>query len=294
MYRAKATGRGQVAFFEASMNAEIRRRIELERELRQALDKGQFVLHYQPQLDLKTGRIIGAEALIRWMHPRRGLVPPLQFIDFAESSGLIEEIGRWAMRAAATQYVSWCAQGVRIGHVSVNVSARQLRNAKFTQTVDAVLQGYLMPASALRLEITESAIMDQAAAEVSLAALSALGTPLELDDFGSGYSSLAQLQRLPISAIKLDRGFVRSMESSESAQAVVKAAIDMAHALGKSVIAEGVEQAGQAALLRGMGCDVIQGHYVSAPVLPAKFVELLSAYGAATSSAASLAGSGAS
>ncbi|HEX7220450.1 MAG TPA: EAL domain-containing protein [Burkholderiales bacterium] len=282
MYRAKATGRGQVAFFEASMHAEIRRRIELERELRQALDKGQFVLHYQPQLDLRTGRIVGAEALIRWMHPRRGLVPPLQFIDFAESSGLIEEIGRWALRAAATQYVSWCAQGVRIGHVSVNVSARQLRNAKFTQTVDAVLQGYLMPASALRLEITESAIMDHAAAEISLAALSALGTPLELDDFGSGYSSLAQLQRLPIAAIKLDRGFVRSMESSESAQAVVKAAIDMAHALGKSVIAEGVEQAGQAALLRGMGCDVIQGHYVSAPVLPAKLVEVLAAHGAAT------------
>jgi EAL domain-containing protein (putative c-di-GMP-specific phosphodiesterase class I) len=286
MYRAKAAGSGQVAFFEASMNAEIRRRVDLERELRIALDKGHFMLHYQPQMDVKSGLIVGCEALIRWIHPQRGLVPPHQFIDFAESSGLIEEIGRWALRAAATQFVSWSAQGVRLGYVSVNVSPRQLRNARFIQTVDAVLQGYLMPAARLRLEITETAIMDAGAVEANLAALSELGIPLELDDFGSGYSSLAQLQRLPIAGIKLDRGFIRTMETNASTQAVVRAAIDMAHALGKTVVAEGVEHAGQLNLLRAMGCDTVQGHYVSSPVIASKFVELLQTHGSADDSLA--------
>jgi diguanylate cyclase (GGDEF)-like protein len=286
MYRAKSAGSGQVAFFEASMNAEIRRRVDLERELRIALDKGHFMLHYQPQMDVKSGLIVGCEALIRWIHPQRGLVPPHQFIDFAESSGLIEEIGRWALRAAATQFVSWSAQGVRLGYVSVNVSPRQLRNARFIQTVDAVLQGYLMPAARLRLEITETAIMDAGAVEANLAALSELGIPLELDDFGSGYSSLAQLQRLPIAGIKLDRGFIRTMETNASTQAVVRAAIDMAHALGKTVVAEGVEHAGQLNLLRAMGCDTVQGHYVSSPVIASKFVELLQTHGSADDSLA--------
>jgi EAL domain-containing protein (putative c-di-GMP-specific phosphodiesterase class I) len=189
------------------MNAEIRRRMELERELHTALDEDQFVLHYQPQLELKTGRIVGAEALLRWMHPQRGLVMPLQFIGFAESSGLIEDLGRWALRAAAAQFVTWRAQGVPLDYVSVNVSARQFRNPEFTATVTGALREYMMPAAALRLEITESAVMDNAAAAANIAGLTALGTPLELDDFGTGYSSLAQLQRLPIATIKIDRAF---------------------------------------------------------------------------------------
>ena len=250
-------------------------RDRLERELHSALDEDQFLLHYQPQLELKTGRIVGAEALLRWMHPQRGLVMPLQFIGFAESSGMIEDLGRWALRAAAAQFVTWRAQGVQLDYVSVNVSARQFRNPEFTATVAGALREYMMPAAALRLELTESTVMDHAAAAANVAGLTALGTPLELDDFGTGYSSLAQLQRLPIATIKIDRVFIRDIEIERSAQAMVRATIDMAHALGKSVVAEGVEYPAQLALLRAMGCDMVQGFVISPPVSPGKLTELL-------------------
>jgi EAL domain-containing protein (putative c-di-GMP-specific phosphodiesterase class I) len=278
MYRAKSAGRGQIAFFEVSMNAEIRRRIELERELRVAMDQEQFVLHYQPQMDIKSGRIIGAEALVRWMHPERGLVPPAQFIGFAESSGMILDLGRWVLRAAVAQFVTWQAHGVEIEHVSVNVSPRQFRDPAFTEVVAETLRDFLLPPAGLRIEITESALMENEAAEANLAGISAFGVRLELDDFGTGYSSLAHLQRLPVATIKLDRAFIRSIEANASAQAVVRAAIDMAHALGKSVVAEGVENAGQLALLERMGCDTMQGYFLSPPVTADRFVELLGAH----------------
>jgi diguanylate cyclase (GGDEF)-like protein len=276
MYRAKQQGRGQFAFFEASMNAEVQRRIELEGELRLALERGEFELHYQPQLDLRGARLIGGEALIRWRHPSKGMVPPLQFIGHAETNGLIEPIGRWALETACAQFVSWREQGVPIDHVSVNVSPRQFRNPDFVRTVSEALARAGMPAASLRLEITESAVIDDhGAARANLAALVALGTPLELDDFGTGYSSLAHLQNLPVAAIKLDRAFTRDMESKASALAVVQAAIDMAHALGKTVVAEGVETAGQLALLQRLGCDTIQGYHVSRPVPADEFAQSL-------------------
>ena len=280
MYRAKSAGRGQLAFFEPSMNADILRRLELERELRTALDQGQFVLHYQPQLDLRSGRITGVEALVRWAHPRRGLLPPIEFVGFAEASDLIEEIGRWVLCAAAAQFVTWRAQGVEIERISLNVSPRQFRNPAFTQTVANALCDYLIPASALRLEITETAVMDHEAIEANLANLAKLGVALELDDFGTGYSSLAHLQRLPIVAVKLDRVFIRNVETNPKSQALVRAAIDMAHALGKAVIAEGVEHAAQVSLLRKIGCDTIQGYFLSPPVNGERLVELLNMHAA--------------
>jgi diguanylate cyclase (GGDEF)-like protein len=276
MYRAKRRGRGQFAFFEASMNAEVQRRIELEAELRLALERREFELHYQPQLDLRSGRLTGGEALIRWRHPQKGLVPPLQFIGHAEANGLIEPIGRWALRTACAQFVAWREQGIPIDQVSVNVSPRQFRNPEFVGTVRDALAAAGMPAGALRLEITESAVLDDdGAAQSNLAALVQLGTPLELDDFGTGYSSLAHLQNLPVAAIKLDREFTREMESKESAQAVVQAAIAMVHALGKTVVAEGVETAGQLALLQRLGCDTIQGYHIGRPVPADEFAVLL-------------------
>ena len=276
MYRAKQLGRGQFAFFEASMNVEVQRRIELEAELRLALERQEFELHYQPQLDLRSGRLTGGEALIRWRHPQKGLVPPLQFIGHAEANGLIEPIGRWALEKACADFIAWRDQGVPIDHVSVNVSPRQFRNADFVRTVGEALAKTGMPPKALRLEITESAVIDdQGAAQVNLAGLVRLGTPLELDDFGTGYSSLAHLQNLPIAAVKLDRAFTREMESKDSAQAVVQAAIDVAHALGKTVIAEGVETAGQLALLQRLGCDMIQGYHIGRPVAAAEFTQLM-------------------
>jgi diguanylate cyclase (GGDEF)-like protein len=277
MYRAKAAGRGQIAFFEVSMNAEIRRRVELEQELRVAMEEEQFVLHYQPQMDVKSGRIVGAEALVRWMHPERGLVPPSQFIAFAESSGMIMDLGRWVLRSAVAQFVTWQAHGIDIGHVSINVSPRQFRDPGFTGMVAEALRDFLLPPAGLRIEITESAVMDHAAVEANLAGISAFGVRLELDDFGTGYSSLAHLQRLPVAAIKLDRAFIRRMDANASGQEVVRAAIDMAHALGKSVVAEGVEHAGQLALLERMRCDTVQGYLLSPPVVADKLVELVSA-----------------
>jgi diguanylate cyclase (GGDEF)-like protein len=276
MYRAKQQGRGQYAFFEASMDAEVQRRIALEAELRLALERLEFELHYQPQLDLKSGRLIGGEALIRWRHPVKGMVPPLQFIGHAEANGLIEPIGRWALETACAQLVAWREQGLAIEHVSVNVSPRQFRNPDFARTVSEALARAAIPAHALRLEITESAVLeDEGAARASLDALVALGTPLELDDFGTGYSSLAHLQNLPVAAIKLDRAFTREIESRASAQAVVRAAIDVAHALGKTGVAVGVETAGQLALLQRLGCDLIQGYHIGRPVPAAEFAALL-------------------
>jgi diguanylate cyclase (GGDEF)-like protein len=276
MYRAKQQGRGQCAFFEASMNAEVQRRIELEGELRVALEREEFELHFQPQLDLRSARLVGGEALIRWRHPAKGLVPPLQFIAQAEMNGLIEPIGRWALETACAQFILWRGQGVPIEYVSVNVSPRQLRNPDFVRTVSETLARAGMPAAALRLEVTESAVIDDhGAARANLAALVALGIRLELDDFGTGYSSLAYLQSLPVAAIKLDRAFTRDMESRANALAVVQAAIDMAHALGKVVVAEGVETAGQLALLQRLGCDAIQGYHVGRPVPADEFAQTL-------------------
>ncbi len=272
MYQAKQSGRGQVVFFKSSMNAEAKRRVDLERDLRNALARGEFELHYQPQVDIRTRRVIGAEALLRWRHAERGLVPPLQFIPFAESSGLIEEIGRWVLKAACEQFVAWRAQGLALDHVSANVSAYQLRKPGFAESVGQALELAGMPASALRLEVTESAVLDQqGATEANLAALHVLGTPLELDDFGTGYSSLAYLQRLPVATVKLDRAFLKTIESNPSSRAIVRAAVDMVHALGKTVVAEGVEQAGQVDLLAHMRCDYMQGYYVSKPLPVADF-----------------------
>jgi len=269
MYNAKQSGRGQVAFFQASMNQEVQRRVELERELREALDGGQFELHYQPQLDLRSGRICAAEALIRWRHPTRGLVRPADFIAFAETSGLIDPIGQWALRTACTQLAAWRAEGLPLEYVSVNVSPRQFLRPGLAALVGEILQKHELAPGAVHLEITESTLFgDQPAASANFTALTALGMQLELDDFGTGYSSLARLQHVPVAAVKLDRSFIGPIERNTGAQAVVRAAIEMSHALGKYVVAEGVEDAAQLALLSRMGCDIAQGHHLSPP-LPA-------------------------
>jgi diguanylate cyclase len=251
MYSAKQAGRGQVAFFQASMNEEVRRRVELERELRDALERKQFELHYQPQLDLRTGRVCAAEGLLRWRHPVRGLVRPAEFVAFAESSGLIEKIGEWVLGEACAQLRAWREQGLPIEYVAVNVSPRQFRKPGLANQVAAILKQHELAPGLLHLEITEGALFDdQPSASANFSALTALGVALELDDFGTGYSSLARLQRLPVAVVKLDRSFIGGIERNAGAQAVVRAAIDMSHALGKYVVAEGVEDAAQLSLLK--------------------------------------------
>jgi diguanylate cyclase (GGDEF)-like protein len=281
MYSAKQAGRGQVAFFQASMNEEVRRRVELERELREALELKQFELHYQPQLDLRTGRVCAAEALLRWRHPARGLIRPVDFIAFAETSGLIEEIGKWVLVEACGQLRAWREQDLLLEYVAVNVSPRQFRKPGLAGAVAAILKQHELVPGVLHLEITEGVLFDeQPSASANFSALTALGVPLELDDFGTGYSSLARLQRLPVAVVKLDRSFISGIERNAGAQAVVRAAIDMSHALGKYVVAEGVEDAAQLALLSAMGCDIAQGYHLSEPLPAAEFASFMRQYAA--------------
>ncbi len=276
MYRAKERGRGTFAFFEDAMHREAQRRLELDRELRQALENEEFVLYYQPQLDLRTNRIVGAEALIRWQHPIRGIVAPGPFISFAEETGLIEQIGEWALNAACEQFMVWKREGAPIDHVSVNVSPRQFRRKDFADSVARAIRAAGLEPGTLHLEITESVLVDDSgAADATLQRLIEVGTRLELDDFGTGYSSLAYLQRLPVGTIKLDRSFIKGIPTSDNAQAIVRAAIAMVHALKKEVVAEGVETGEQLALLRAWGCDAIQGFHLSKPVPADEFVALL-------------------
>jgi EAL domain-containing protein (putative c-di-GMP-specific phosphodiesterase class I) len=278
MYRAKERGRGSFAFFEDAMHREAQRRLALDRELRQALENEEFVLYYQPQLDLRANRIVGAEALIRWRHPTRGIVAPGPFISFAEETGLIEQIGEWALNAACEQFMVWKRDGAPIDHVSVNVSPRQFRRKDFADSVARAMQAAGLEPGTLHLEITESVLVDDSgAADATLQRLIELGTRLELDDFGTGYSSLAYLQRLPVGTIKLDRSFIKGIPANDNAQAIVRAAIAMVHALKKEVVAEGVETGEQLALLRAWGCDAIQGFHLSKPVPADEFVALLRA-----------------
>jgi len=275
MYQAKEQGRGTHVFFKEEMTRAARRRAELDRELRRALDEEQFVVYYQPQLDLASGLITGAEALVRWLHPTQGLVPPGHFIPVAEDTGLIERIGEWVLRDACEQFVRWRAQGLPLEHVSVNVSPRQFHRRGFAETVGAILRASGMPPDRLQLEITESVLVDRTgAADATLAQLVRLGTRLSLDDFGTGYSSLAYLQHLPVAAIKLDRSFIRDIAESEDARAIARSVLAMVQALRKDVVAEGVETAEQLALLARWSCDAIQGFYIARP-LPGKEFERL-------------------
>ncbi len=276
MYRAKQRGRGTHAFFEEEMNREAQLRVALDRELRRALDERQFVLHFQPLLDLRTGRIVGAEALARWQHPVRGLVAPSEFIPVAEELGLIEQIGEWVLREACTRFVAWRTAGLPLEHVSVNVSPRQFRRRDFLELVDGVLRDVGIAPERLQLEITETVLIDRSgAADATLAQLARLGVQLAIDDFGTGYSSLSYLKRLPVTTIKLDRSFIRDVATNEDASAIARSLIAMVHALRKEIVAEGVETPEQLALLGKWACDAIQGYHLSRPVPAEEFVRFV-------------------
>ncbi|MBK6981612.1 MAG: EAL domain-containing protein [Betaproteobacteria bacterium] len=276
MYRAKAGGRSQAVYFEERMNAEAVARLTLDRDLRQAIERNELVLHYQPQLDLGTGAIRAAEALVRWQHPERGLILPGRFIGIAEESGFIEQIGNWVIRETCAQVRTWQSDGVELEHVAVNVSPRQFRRAGFADMIRGCVEEAGIDFTSLELEITEGLLVENAAAvEGMLRELNAMGIAIALDDFGTGFSSMSYLQRFPVDTIKIDRAFVEGLGRSADSQAIVTAVIAMSHALGKRVIAEGVETAEQAAILTKLECDEIQGYYLS-PALPAaQFAQFL-------------------
>jgi EAL domain-containing protein (putative c-di-GMP-specific phosphodiesterase class I) len=276
MYRAKESGRGRCVYFEERMNSDAITRVRLERDLHHALDRKEFVLHYQPQLDLATGRIYAAEALLRWNHPERGLLGPMHFIGLAEETGLIDRLGEWVLREACRQFRLWQQQGVALQRVGVNVSARQFRKKDFVSLVAKVLQETGMHPSALEVEITESLLLDATrSVETMLGKLKALGVQIALDDFGTGYSSLAYLKRFPVDIVKIDRSFIKDLPSDEGSVAITGAIIAMAHALHKKVVAEGVANAEQLRFLRRLHCDHIQGYHLSVPLIAPELAELV-------------------
>jgi diguanylate cyclase len=269
MYRAKANGRGQAMFFEERMNHEVRERVSLERELHAALENNEFMLWYHPQMDLRTGRIVGAEALLRWRHPKRGLVLPSGFIGVAEESGLIEQIGKWVIQDVCRQSKAFRTHGVAVDRLSANVSIRQLYKPDFASFVQDSMRRFGVAPASLELEVTESLIADRVVeVRIALNQLKALGVSLALDDFGTGFASLAYLMEFPLDVVKIDQSFVNGLPFDKHALAIVTAMIAMSHALGKKVVAEGVETEAQLTLLESMGCDFAQGHLLSHP-LPA-------------------------
>jgi EAL domain-containing protein (putative c-di-GMP-specific phosphodiesterase class I) len=270
MYHAKSLGRNNVQFFTPEMTQTALKRLTLDHDLRIALETGQFELHYQPQLDSRNGRTVGVEALVRWRHPRDGLMSPAEFIPIAEETGLILPLGEWVLDEACRQLRAWRDQGIEDVSMAVNLSAHQLRSPVLQEHVAHALKKHRLAGSDLELEVTESAAMHDPAASISqLKALRDLGVRLSIDDFGTGYSSLSYLKLLPIHTLKLDRSFVHDIESDSNDVAICTATIALAHNLGLSVIAEGVETEAQRLFLASHHCDFMQGYLFSKP-LPAE------------------------
>jgi diguanylate cyclase (GGDEF)-like protein/PAS domain S-box-containing protein len=273
--QAKASGETHL-YYASDINARIAEKLKLEHELRHALQQRQFEMYYQPRVNLQTGHIVGAEALIRWHHPERGLVLPSEFIPLAEESGLILPIGEWGLRSVCSQQAAWLAAHLNAVPVAVNLSAVQVNKSKLHSLLSQLLAEYRLEPRYLELELTESVMMqDPEQAEQVLQALRKLGIRLALDDFGTGYSSLAYLKRFPFDSVKIDRAFITDITLSPDDAAIATAVIDMAHRLSLNVVAEGVEQEGQLGYLRQHGCDEIQGYFFSPPVPAAEFAAML-------------------
>lgn len=276
MRRAKELGRGGIQYFEPALQEEERDRLFFEMDLRNAAIRNEFILVYQPMVSCANGQITGVEALMRWQHPRRGLIAPDQFIPLLEETGLIIPVGRWILQTACAQAAAWRQAGFDLPSISVNLSARQLQSESLRDDVDIALAQSGLPASCLDLEITESMLMQQPSTAVRiLDGLKALGVTLSLDDFGTGYSSLANLKRFPLDTLKVDRSFVQDITADSDDASITRAVITMAHHLKLKVVAEGVETEGQLALLISHQCDIIQGYFFARPLRVEQMESLL-------------------
>jgi diguanylate cyclase (GGDEF)-like protein/PAS domain S-box-containing protein len=278
MYQAKEHGRNSYQYFKPAMNARAVERQSIEESLRRALERREFALHYQPKINCKTGAITGAEALIRWTHPTRGMVPPALFIPVAEDSGLILPIGNWVLREACEQARAWVDAGLPVATMAVNVSAIEFRNDNFLDGLFAILRETELNPSSLELELTESVLMKNAESAASiLKTLRTSGVQVAIDDFGTGYSSLSYLRKFPIDALKIDQSFVRLITPAGDDASIVTAVIGMAQSLKLRVVAEGVETREESAFLQAHECDEAQGYYFSRPVPALQFESLLRA-----------------
>jgi diguanylate cyclase (GGDEF)-like protein len=266
MYQAKVAGKNCYRFYSRAMDQAVERRVRLEHDLRGAWERGELSVAYQPIFQLANGRLVGAEALLRWQHPEHGMIPPSVFIDVAEQTGLIEGMGRQVLVRACTEAMRWKREGEE-PFVSVNVSARQLRLGDLAAVVSAALEESGLVPSRLHLEITETAVMgDEIQTSALLARLRATGVKIWLDDFGTGFSGLSHLRRVPVDGVKIDRSFVADVLRDPDDLALTSAIIAMAHSLGITVVAEGVENEGQFAVLRERGCDHAQGYWLGRPM----------------------------
>ena len=267
MYHAKAMGRNNSQFFSPEMNQSSSERLQMENSLHRALECGEFAVHYQPQADIASGRLVGAEALIRWHHPERGMISPLAFIPLAEENGMILPIGAWVLREVCRQIKAWRELGLTDLRFAVNLSPRQFRQENLVGKILDILREFDVPASALELEITEGSVMENADAAVSLLnQLNQRGLSIAIDDFGTGYSSLSYLKRFPVSKLKIDRSFVMDIPADPDDSAIAIAVIQLARSLGLKTVAEGVETAEQLQFLRDQGCDLLQGYWFSKPL----------------------------
>jgi len=275
LHQAKDSGRNNYRFFVENMNANAQEQVKLQGQLHSAIKNQEFILHYQPQIEIHTGRIVGVEALIRWQHPERGLVPPGMFIPLAERSGLIIPIGAWVLNEACQQAQAWRERGLSIQTVAVNLSGLQFKRGNLLETVQHALGASGLPADQLELELTESILLQDVDAAIQmLQRLSEMGVKLSIDDFGTGYSSLSYLKRLAVNKLKIDQSFVRDLTQDPDDAAIVKTIIQLGHNLQLTVIAEGVETPEQLAFLQNYGCDEAQGYLISRPVPAAAFVAL--------------------
>jgi diguanylate cyclase (GGDEF)-like protein/PAS domain S-box-containing protein len=276
MYQAKENGRQSYQFFKPAMNVRAVERQSIEESLRRALERQEFALHYQPIINLKTGGITGAEALLRWTHPTRGNVSPAQFIPVAEDCGLILPIGNWVLREACKQAQAWMEQGLRFATMAVNISAMEFRNEGFLEGVLAALSETGLDPGSLELELTETVLMKHAeSTQCILKALRTRGVQIAVDDFGTGYSSLSYLRKFPIDALKIDQSFVRQITTTPEDTTIVTAIIGMGRSLKLRVVGEGVETKEELGFLQAQRCDEAQGYYFSRPVLPLQFAKLL-------------------
>jgi diguanylate cyclase (GGDEF)-like protein len=278
LYHAKESGRNTYRFFTEEMNVANLERMELEGHLRHAIEASQLSLHYQPQVDLYTGQIVGAEALLRWNHPQLGEVPPSRFIPVAEASGLIIPIGAWVINEVCRQLGAWRTQGPSAIRVAVNLSAVQFRRNDIVQTVESALSSNGVHPSLLEIEITESVLLHEAAdVQRNVRALKTLGVRLAIDDFGMGYSSFAYLKRFAVDKLKIDRSFVQDVPTDVEDAAIIRAIAQLGQSLELTIVAEGVENHAQASFLRECACHNAQGYLYSRPVPPDWFAALFTA-----------------
>jgi EAL domain-containing protein (putative c-di-GMP-specific phosphodiesterase class I) len=276
MYQAKENGRQSYQFFKPAMNVRAVERQSIEESLRRALERQEFAVHYQPKINLKTGGITGAEALLRWTHPTLGPIPPGQFIPVAEDCGLILSIGNWVLREACRQTRAWADAGLPATTIAVNISAMEFRSEDFLDAVFTILKETGLNPGSLELELTESVLMKRAeSSESVLKTLRAGGVQLAVDDFGTGYSSLSYLRKFPIDSLKIDQSFVRHITATPDDTAIVAAVISMGRSLNLRVVAEGVETRQEVEFLQAHQCDEAQGYYFSRPVPAQQFARLL-------------------